>query len=217
MWFTSKKPPPYATATTDRQPSPHGREKMTSEKKLHISQLSASSGPGNRKTSLGKYVIYAQAWVLSVLSHDQCQYQWRKRVLVNVHFPNTQWPQSLRSLDKSKNQGPLRNCIIPNSAITRAPGTIQSEATCFLGPDGCLVANYVISQWVLVLAIGYNLSEIYITHLIALVSQSGKRTIFFQDKCQTYQKLCPYNPDKETLQWPMLKKPCFTKAGGFPK
>ena len=53
---------------------------------------------------------------------------------------NAQWP-------------PLRNRIIPNLTTAGAWWTTRPVASCFLGRNGCLVGNYVISQRVWVLAI----------------------------------------------------------------
>ena len=52
----------------------------------------------------------------------------------------------------SKNPYPLRKCIIPNTATARVPGMTGPVASWFLGPNGCLIRNYVISQWVWVFA-----------------------------------------------------------------
>ena len=56
------------------------------------------------------------------------------------------------SWDKSKNPYPLRNCFIPKATV-KGPGTTQPVASWFLVSDCCLFENYVISQWVWVLAI----------------------------------------------------------------
>ena len=69
------------------------------------------------------------------------------------NFPTPSDPHSHRSADKNKNPYPLRNCKIPNLATTGAPGTTHSAASWFLDPDSFGVGNYVIFQWVRVLAI----------------------------------------------------------------
>ena len=53
---------------------------------------------------------------------------------------------------KNYNKNPLRNRIISIKATARAPGTTRPVVSIFLGPNGCLVGNYVISQWVWALA-----------------------------------------------------------------
>ncbi len=68
-------------------------------------------------------------------------------------FPTPRDPHPCGPWDKSTNPYPSRNRIIPTLATTGAPGTTQPAASWFLGPDGCFVGNYVISQRVWVLAI----------------------------------------------------------------
>ena len=70
-----------------------------------------------------------------------------------AQFPTINDSHSHGSWNKRKNPCPLKNHIIPNLAIARAPGTTQPVALWILGPDGCLVRNYLFSHWVWILAI----------------------------------------------------------------
>ena len=69
-------------------------------------------------------LILSSSWLLCsfTLPHDQCQNQWRNRVLGNL-APSD--PHSYVSWDKSKNSYQLRNHIIPNAATAGAPGTTR--------------------------------------------------------------------------------------------
>ncbi len=71
----------------------------------------------------------------------------------NAQFHNTQWPSF--PWDKCKNPYPLRNCITCNEATARAPGTTRSVVSWCLGSKSHVVGNYVISEWVWVLAINH--------------------------------------------------------------
>ena len=74
-----------------------------------------------------------------------------KGVLGIALFLNTQQPSF--PWDKSKNPYLSRNSVIPKEATAGAPETRRPVASWFQGPDGCLIGNYAISQWVWVLAI----------------------------------------------------------------
>ena len=60
-------------------------------------------------------------------------------------------PHSHGAWDKNRNPYPLGNCINPNTATARAPGTCG-----FVVPGSCLIGNYRISQPVWLLALIYN-------------------------------------------------------------
>ena len=62
----------------------------------------------------------------------------------DLHFPGA-W-------GNTKNPYPLRNRIFPNLATAGNPGMTRPAASRFQGHDSCLGGNYVISQWVWVLA-----------------------------------------------------------------
>ena len=81
------------------------------------------------------------------LSHDQCQNQWRTGVLT------------------------LPTPSHAHSATAGAPGTTRPQALWFMGPNSCLIGNFVISQWVCVLAI-IPIQLFYATYLdVALLSE----------------------------------------------
>ena len=68
------------------------------------------------------------------------------------NFPTPSDSHSNGSWDESKKPYPLRNCTIPNSATVGAPRPTQPAASWLLDPDGCLIGNQVISQWLWILA-----------------------------------------------------------------